>query len=339
MKQLIGLVLLLTALVIADQSILGSVNVQRAAGSRLLRLERVSTEKVAAIKIKAGRDSEWVYLLRNGSWRYPGLHDAYLVPSRVDQLLGSLLDSRGTVLNSQVQHAEHYGLTADEAVTVELADDGGGPLLRVGVGRGAPGPESTESYVQRVGEQRVMRLHANPRLALGTTEPPMLDPHVLPLALKRRPWSKIMLVHGSERRVLIRIELAPTEPAASRFGPEPAWISHSEGRVDTCLTGNVFAFTRFLKRLRYDQLHGGANNESLLQDPAGRLELTDEAGAVDVLLVGPRLEQITLLHNQTAGQIFSITNEKADLLFPSRSALLDSLPQPAPYDRVEPLGG
>ena len=60
------------------------------------------------------------------------------------------------------------------------------------------------------------------------------------------------------------------------------------------------------------------------------LYLEDEDGVIDTLAVG---DHHLRLH--TTGHIFSITPAKVALLFPTRTALLDTLPQPSPYQQAE----
>jgi len=46
--------------------------------------------------------------------------------------------------------------------------------------------------------------------------------------------------------------------------------------------------------------------------------------------------EATVLRYRTTGQVFTVPNAKAELLFPSEAALLDSLPRPNSYEQIEP---
>ena len=65
--------------------------------------------------------------------------------------------------------------------------------------------------------------------------------------------------------------------------------------------------------------------------------LKDEAGIVDTLETGNRDAAGNLyIRHRTTGQVFTILPRKAELLFPTARALLDTLPKPSPYQTAEP---
>jgi hypothetical protein len=194
--------------------------------------------------------------------------------------------------------------------------------------------------VKKAGSDTILHLHANPHLALGQGDPPMLDPHVLPRALERRSIAKIIFEHDSNPlQSLRRVQILPAGPAASGRpprGPAYAWLATSGGREDTCLSANAFAYTSFLTRMTYQSLRDPRSSDYGFSS-ATRLRLEDEEGVVDVLEVGGRDEAgNTFLHHRTTGQVLAIAPQQAELLFPTRAALMDTLPEPSPYRLAQP---
>ena len=64
------------------------------------------------------------------------------------------------------------------------------------------------------------------------------------------------------------------------------------------------------------------------------LYLEDEEGTIDTLAIGAADDRGHYLRLHTTGHVFTITPERAALLFPTRSSLLDTLPQPSPYHQA-----
>ena len=336
MKYLL-IVLLLSLLVAADHLLQQHREIRRRSGGTLRPFADLPVERVQSFQVRPGPSSRtWTYVQRDSTWRYPDYFEAFVQSARVDQLLGSLLQSLGTVVAAEPENRAHFGLLPEQAVAIDLQDASGALLLKVLVGRGAPGLDAGEAYVRKADSDTLFHLHANPRLVLGGGDPPMLDPHVLPRALKRRSIVRINFEHGSTLQALRRVETFPAGPPLP--GRPYAWLAALSGREDTCLNASAFAYTSFLTRLRYEELHDPRHSEAF-EEISGRLELVYEDGAVDVLEVGGRNRQgHAFLRHRTTGQVLTITAPKAELLFPTRFVLLDTLPQPSPYKQAEPFG-
>ncbi len=335
MKYLL-IALLLGLLMATDHFLQHHREARRRSGGTLRPFADLPVERVQSFQVRSGPSPRiWTYVRRDSTWRYPDYFEAFVQSARVDQLLGSLLQSLGTVVATEPENRAHFGLLPEQAVAIDLQDASGALLLKVLVGRGAPGLDAGEAYVRKADSDTLFHLHANPRLVLGGGDPPMLDPHVLPRALKRRSIVRINFEHGSTLRALRRVETLPAGPLQ---GPPYAWLAAFAGREDTCLNASAFAYTSFLTRLRYEELHDPQQSEAFAEI-SGWLELAHEDGAVDVLEVGGRNHQgHAFLRHRTTGQVLTITAPKAELLFPTRSALLDTLPQPSPYKQAEPFG-
>ena len=353
-RLLLGLGLLVALLVTADNRLRTIAESARVSTSVLRPLTdpraEVVPERVRVVSIRPRKSSQaWTYELKGKAWRYPGYFGAHVLSDRIVVLLRSLLQSAGTVVSTDSGNYSHYGLTSDTALRIELRDGSGAQLLDVWLGRGAPGPRSPEAYVRRAGEDTVIHLHTNPLHALvgATGVAPLIDPHVLPRNLARKQFVRVNFITDEPGVApsLWRIEVPPD--TAARALPRPGqvdyrWLAGSAGaQVDTCPAANVFAYTSFLRKLRYQRLHDPDGDYGFAA--AGRsVELIDEEGMVDVLEVGDLDDERggVLLRNRTANMVCSVAPEKATLLFPQlRPALLDSLPRPSPYDLAEPTGG
>ena len=340
MKRLLAILFVVAvALIVADHSQRAARRSARLHASALRPLAPVAVEQVGAFQIAAGGRS-WTYVQRDSSWRYPAYFDAFVQSNRVDQYLKSLLQATGTVVGSEPGDWQHFGLAPGRAVKTDLVDPAGKGLLSAWIGRGAPGPGAAESYVRLASADTVYHLHANPLLALDNANPPMLDRRVLPQVLARRSIAKITFEHQGPLQTLRRVETAAfaAAPGASPEGPTYAWLAAFAAAEDTVLNANAFAYTSFLTRLIYEALHDPRTPNALVP-LVGKLHLEDDAGTVDVLEVGgPNAEGHTYLRHATTGHLYSLSAPKAALLFPSQTALTDTLPDPSPYQSAQPYG-
>ena len=197
------------------------------------------------------------------------------------------------------------------------------PVLRAG-----------ESYIQRVGADSIFHLHAHPVHALDTAPPaPMLDRRVLPQALQRKGLRQISFAGDPSYPVQSLSRQLKAMTAPGPMMPTYEWIALSAASADTCLSANAEAYADFLKRLTWSALHDPGRTDAFAQ--VSYLYLEDEEGAIDTLAIGVADERGRYLRLHTTGHVFSITPARAALLFPTRAALLDTLPHPSPYRQAE----
>ena len=306
-------------------------DVRRTAGAlRLLAPEPASA--IDQIEVHAaGR--RWHYVRRGNTWYFPAYHRAFVLNRRVDHLLQSLLATPATFVSTEPGDLARYGL-GPGSVRIHLLDPQGRPLLEVHQGRGAPGVRAGESYVQRIGADSIFHLHAHPVHALDTTPPaPMLDRRILPQALQRKGLRRIAFagdpsypMHSLSRQLKAMTAPGPMMPTYE-------WVASSATGEETCPSASVEAYADFLKRLTWSALHDPNSTDAFAQ--AHYLYLEDEEGTIDTLAIGAADDRGHYLRLHTTGHIFSITPARAALLFPTRSALLDTLPQPSPYYQAE----
>ena len=341
----------LVALIFADYLTLHRRDGRRIETSELRpllhsRLEIVP-DRVRQIRLQLGdRPQVWTYVKRGRTWRYPEYFDAFVRDDRIDFLLRSLLESLGTFVSADEDEYD-YGLEPHRALMVGLDDRSGNKLLEVWIGRGVPNARAGEVFVRRAVDDSVFRWHANPRQVIDAGNPPLLDRLVLPRGLSRKPFVKLLFKNGESGSVSsLRRDELPLEGTARVLsgprtpGPSYAWLVTVDGGENTCIAENVYAYTSFLKRLKYKRLNDPAMGSRLRQDggvATRTLELTDEDGVVDILEVGAGgADGDVLIRHQSSGLVYTIAKEKASLLFPNKETLVDSLANTSGYRETEP---
>lgn len=312
---------------------------QRQLYGALRPLAQIHLEDVVQIGVRAADGRTWRYTRVDSSWRYPDYHDAFVQPQRIEHLLKSLLQTPASVVSVEAGDLVHYGLTPASPV-LQLMGRDGTPLLTARLGRGAPDMRAGEAYIQRANFDTIYHLHANPAHAFDSADPPMIDRRVRPRALEQKAIVEVRFagaqdypVHGIVRR--LEAAGAASLPGAPPSGPTYVWQGLFADGERECVVGSAFAYIGFLDRLSWDALHSTAETEAAFST-AYRLYLGDEDGRTDTLEVGAVTAGSQLLRYRTTGQVFSVSRDKAALLFPAPEALLDTLPQPNPYEKVEP---
>ncbi len=312
---------------------------QRQLYGSLRPLVQVRTDDVVQIGVRAANGRTWRYARVDSSWRYPDYYDAFVLPQRIEHLLKSLLLTPASIVSIEAGDLVHYGLTPNSPV-LELLDKEGTPLLSARLGRGAPDVRAGEAYIQLAHFDTIYQLHANPAHAFDTADPPMLDRRIRARALAQKAIVQIRFAGAQDYpvRVLQREFGAPAAadmPGAPPSGPTYVWNGLFADGERECVVGSAFAYVGFLDRLSWDALHSPTETEASFR-AARRLYLEDEDGRIDTLEVGAATAESQLLRYRTTGQAFSISRAKAELLFPTTQALLDTLPQPNAYDQSEP---
>ena len=312
---------LLVLLVLGERTLREHQRTVRHTAGALRLLTPTPTSAVAQLEIHAaGR--RWQYVRRGSSWHFPAYHRAFALNRRVEYLLQSLLATPATFVSAEPGDLARYGL-GPGSIRIHLLDPQGRPLLEVRQGRGAPAPRAGESYIQRVGADSIFHLHAHPAHALDTAPPaPMLDRRVLPQALQRKGLRRIAFAGDPAYPVQSLSRQLKAMTAAGPVMPTYEWVVSSAAGAEVCLSPSVEAYADFLKHLTWSALHDPGQAFA----PARYLYLEDEDGVIDTLALDS-----DYLRLHTTGHVFSITPAKAALLFPTRAALLDTLPQPSPY--------
>jgi hypothetical protein len=247
------------------------------------------------------------------------------------------LQTPASVVATEPGKLAHYGLSAGSP-TLRLIDATGVSMLHVRLGRGAPDARAGEAYVQRVGFDTIYHLHANPAHAFDADDPPMLDRRVRPRALAKGAIARVAFTDGYALRSLRRVLTELDESSRSGrppSGPIYEWKVVLGDGEHTGVASSVYAYIAYIDRLTWAVLHDPQQAAAAFAEKRS-IFLEDEAGHIDTLELGGVGPQGHFLRYSTTGQVFSISQAKADLLFPVASALLDTLPRPNPYEQVEP---
>lgn len=326
-----GLLVLLALLALADYLLETRQQTHRQQAGTLRPMTITPDLAPQQLQVQLGPQS-WTYVRRAGHWRYPGYFDAFAQAEGIDYVLESLLRAPGTVYTTGGD-LTRLGLDPEQALRFRVEGEGGVLLAEVWIGQGIPGPGAPECYARPAGSDTLFHLHANPRLALGRSAPPLLDNRVLPAALGRKPVARIEFSRpGYPLRSLRRVQTGaapPPLPGRPPQLPEYQWRAEWGDRDLVCGTGNALAYVDFLGQLRWTAL---ADPRTFADPPGGQLRLRDEADSVDVLEVGPPDERGRLpWRHQGTGLVGVLEPAQAALLFPSREALMDTLPAASPY--------
>ena len=335
-------IVVLAILVVADHMLRTGEAARRIQSGTLHPLVdrgKLSIERVQQFQVFPVIDSKpYTYRFDGSAWRYPDYFNAYVQTNRVEQLLNGILNGMGSIVGTDREAFPRFGLSPEQTTAVRLTDASGGGFLELWVGQDLPGRDASESYVQIAGWDTVYHFHANPRLEMGPAlpgKPPMIDPNVFPRAIPRKPIVKVIYRAGPTK-TLRRVTIADSLGSLGRLpeGPMYEWYVVFRGKEKACNTASAFAYIGFLSGLQYEALYDPHIPESEYGfDRTKRvLYLEDIEGAVDTLEVGRQhAKGGAYLRLRTTGQVFSVTSRKADLLFPTTEALLDTLPRPSPY--------
>ena len=340
-RNLTVVIVVLALLVVADH-MLRTVEAARRIQSGTLRPlvdpANLSIERVHQFQVFPVIDSKpYTYRFDGSTWRYPDTFNAYVQTDRVERLLKGILKGMGSIVGTDPEIFPRFGLSPTQATAVRMQDASGDGYLEMWVGHDLPGRDANESYVQIAGWDTVYHFHANPRQAMGPAvsgKPPMIDPHVFPRVMPRKPIVKVIYKTGP-MKTLRRLTIADSLGSQGRLpeGPTYEWYVVVREKEKVCHTGSAFAYISFISGLQYEALHDPQIPEAEYGfDRTKRvLYMMHDGGEVDTLEVGKEhAKGGVYLRLRTTGQVFSVTSEKADLLFPTTEALLEALPRPSP---------
>lgn len=303
---------------------------------------QIVPERVRVVKLRApGTRGDWRYERRGDTWRFPAYFDAYVHGDRMGSFLRVVLGASGTRATGDADDHDELGVTEREGlrVTFEGSD---GPLVHFLLGRPIPGPGGEEIYARLDGDDLVLHLHANPVRLLGGGQPPLLDPHLLPQAERRRAITRVRVLSDSQS-YLIRRVLAPLPENASPFPlyerDRYRWVLERESRVDTCVDASVYTWLAWLRSVRFERLVD-PDDDGYGLGSAGEVELTDEEDTIDRLQVGraagggPAVVDAVYVGNRVAHLVTVMPAARAQWLLPPASLLLEPLANPSPFESI-----
>lgn len=329
MRSVAGLVLAFVILLAADW------RMERA--QRQVRLQAGTVERLVSEQLEPRivdvetQDGEWRYVLKQGVWRFPAYHDAFVAPQRMEVLLRTVRGCTGTPADEWLEHPERYGLDAQSALQVTLRDLQGRVLAAVVVGYPTPASGGRECFVRLAGQDRVYHAHTNPRRALGHPVQPLVDLRVLPagLGIGRVTAVAVLQPDGAESVRVWRIRDGLM--GAPGRQPESSWRLEHDGYTRDGVDRSVEAYIAYLRRLQFTRLHSPA--EFRPDKPPRFVVLTDQSGRRDTVEAGQSAEQgATWIRLRTTGHSGTMPQNRVELLFPDAATLLDTLHTPARYE-------
>ena len=336
-RLLIFLFVIFTTLVIIEQRIAEYITKEDLLQSSVRTLRSIPENEVTEIIARASNGRSWRYVKIDSVWRYPNYHNAYVDPKRIKHVVNSLTKATASIVSKEPGDLHQHQLLPNSP-TITLLGKRQKLLLKVRLGRGAPEVIDSESFVQLSGADTIYHLHANAAHAFDAGDPPMLDRHVWPRALKPQPFERVEFDTSHEVHALYR-QLDDSYLSEMKKGlpqlPNYIWRIDLENDSLDCVPGSAYAYLTFLNRIKWDQLHHVKINASKFHN-ARSIKLHSATGSVDTLDIASNEAEQQLLRLRSTGQVFTITNQKAQLLYPSKKTLTDSLSKPNLYEKVEP---
>ncbi|MBT3604920.1 MAG: DUF4340 domain-containing protein [Candidatus Latescibacteria bacterium] len=329
-------ILLVIGVMGAGQYLTRQAESQRILKSQLRQLpgnQGITGDSVKVLKIESA-DTAWTYRFKGGNWHYPADENAFALNDRIKAFVKDVVETYGTIVDTQVKPKFGFDSTA---LKVHLTDSTGTWQQTVSIGTSLPGTDTREAYMKHPTSDTIYHIHADPRRGLQwqrlPNRPPFIDPKILPSALSRRAIKRFVF-KGHSLQELDRVEIEQDEDESSPTdGPTYEWYSVRSGKRQKRVNGSIYAYISYLSRLKFEALHDPAQ----ISQTNKYIVLIDDQDTADTLDIAPHTTNTTYVHHRTTGHLYSITNTKANLLFPTATNL-DSLPDPSPYQLAEPTG-
>lgn len=301
--------------------------------------EEQKADAIRAFSIQIA-DTTWQYAKTDGNWHYPQYQNVLGLNDRIKRFLEGVVESRGTVVAFDRTQAQHYGFNLPTTLAISLTDSTASWIQNIQIGRSLPGRDANESFMAVTDRDTLFHMHTDPRQLLSwerePNRPPLIDPKVVPSALARRAIKQIVFTSGPVSN-LERIEVEPEDSTKTRpqDGPIYEWYGQINGKRQKVVNGSVYAYLSFINRLKYDDLHPKSADQNF---DKSAVILIDDDQIADTLQIGGKTPiGHTYVQHRTTGQILSVSEIKANLLFPT-ATVLDTLPKPSPYDKAQPTG-
>lgn len=339
MNRLIIIAALLLACLLTTQYVLNNRREsQRKLTSSLRQLPDNSGHKTSSIRQLrlAFGDTIYQYAFTD-TWRYPAYHNAFVHADLMKRFIEGVLESDGTIVETDRFRASYYGIDTPNMLVVTLTDSASWTQT-VQIGRSLP-RAAQEAYMAVANNDTLFHIHADPRPLLyeqrDPNRAPLIDPKIMPTALTRRSIVHITFQKpGYSIRSLERIEIKQKEDnRRPQDGPTYEWFATPGNRKIN--NTSVYAYISFLTRLKYtDLLSEQKSGEGYV---TSLVILTDDNGIADTLDVGGTTSGgLISVRHRTTDQVFALSPQKAGMIFPPMS-LFDTLPDPSPFNLAEPI--
>lgn len=360
-KSIICLAILLTGLILWDQSILSTRTIERADSDQVRRLipeEKHQSWTVAAIGLE--REGTRMTVARaSGAWRLlEPKYGTYAIESRVAEIFQTLVDGMGVVLDEGEDRVERYGLDPEHALRLSLhgpnmsKQEDRDVLYAIDIGKQVPGARG--NYVRPVGSWEIWTIE---RDLLALLEPrssgppwPVLDPHIIPEA-RAVALGEIKLIsitrQGAEPFEIRRVAAEPVsgpQPVEETLEDFARWkLVRADGTIEDCASIPTTAYNLFLMRAPYRRLLGPSDVDRIDgKNPYAQVWIHPTEGEAFDLIAGQPIpgRGVAIYNTDPAGRsLFEISTEVLDLIAPTPEQLLDESGNNPwhPYLTVDPL--
>lgn len=287
--------------------------------------EMLAGRTTAAFSLESGGNS-LLYLRAKGLWRCTQAYGAVCEGERVEAMLSSVLDTRGTLVCTGQECAARAGLDEPDALKLGLH----GPKVLSSDDRDAialvtyapPRPGAT--FARLEGTQRVLAADRDPRAFLDATNrpAPLVDTRVLAgcFAPGFAGFERIFVDRGEQG-----FELASEEPSAP--DQERRWSLVEGGTRRETILWRIGGYVSLWVRVRWQRVEDPRQVAALgLDPPFARVTLAPNVGQpVEVLVSAADAANRVYVWNKTTNVVASVGAELLPLL----------VPQPDDFTRAE----
>ncbi len=292
---------------------------------RLVDPERLAGHTTAALTLES-QGAAVTYLRAKGLWRCREAFGAVCVTEEVENLIASVLDTRGVLTCDGAECAARCGI--DEPDVLRLALHGAkiltAPDRDTLVELAFAPSRGNATFAAAVGSERVLSVDRDPRALLDTVNrpAPLVDTRVLAgcFAPGFAGFRRMFVDRGDNS-----IDLSSADPETS--GVDRTWQIEAEGTRRDALVWRVGGYVSLWVRLRWDRAEDPRTAAALGLDPAfATITLAPNIGEpFEIRVSAPDPANRVHLWNRATNVVASVRAELLPLL----------VPVPADFTRAE----
>ena len=307
---------------------------------RLVSPELFKDRPIAALQLEAPDGKSFFYAHRQGVWRCLSLHGAIALTPQIQTVLRKIIEARGVVQSQVSEYSTNltsFGLGSSQRWRLALCgskvrlNEGGDVIFALDLGSRISGTGG--SYVRPVSDGQIWAIDEDLTEELkrepGSNLPPLLDPHLVPVAWPgwQSGLRRIVLERPEKKPLqLLRRDKERTE-AEQRAGLPPwDWIILEGESEKTADVRQAYFYSQFLLQAPYAGILPPKQREELgLDKPHSRIRLEAVTGQTLELLLGVQTaEGLTPVLNTFSQSLYEIDREIMADLFPDAGLLLDA---------------
>jgi hypothetical protein len=342
-RQLLIMLVVLSSLFFWERRLARQESHTRHAAVRIQRLvspELFKDRPIAALQLEAPDGKTFFYAHRQGIWRCLSLHGAVALTPQIQTVLRKVIEARGVVQSQVSEYSTNltsFGLGSSQRWRLALCgskvrlNDGGDVIFALDLGSRISGTGG--SYVRPVSDGQIWAIDEDLREELerepGSNLPPLLDPHLVPLAWPgwQSGLRRIVLERPQKKPLhLVRRDKERTE-AEQRTGLPPwDWIIREGESEKTADARQAYFYSQFLLQAPYAGLLPPKQREELgLDKSQSRIRLEAVTGQnLELFFGAPTIEGRTPVLNTFSQSLYEVDREIIADLFPEAELLVDA---------------